>query len=66
MAMTAMQLAQALDISVPQVEAALERLKVKGLITQTNPEYDQRKGTIDHASGLSSCAVVGTPAKTNN
>lgn len=62
MAMTAVELAQALDISVPQVEAALERLKVKGLVTQANPECDQSKGTDVRCS----CAAGVTPVKTNS
>lgn len=71
MAMTVVELAQALDISVPQVEAALERLKIKGLVTQTSPEFDQCKRTDymsapGHAGPCYSCAIVGAPVNTNS
>lgn len=71
MAMSAVELAQALDISVPQVEAALERLKAKGLVTQAHSECEQCGGTgyvsvPGHAGGRCSCPVVGAPVKSNS
>lgn len=70
MAMTAVELAQALDISVHQVESALEMLKAKRLVNQAHSECDQCKGTgyvpvQGHAGGRCSCTVVGSPVKYN-
>jgi DNA-binding transcriptional MocR family regulator len=41
MAMTAQDLAQSLDCSVGQVEAAIERLKARGLIAENKEGKDQ-------------------------
>ena len=38
MAMSAVELAQRLDISIPQVEKALANLKAKGLVCEHRPE----------------------------
>lgn len=40
--MSAIELAQRLDVSVPQIERALERLKEKGLVVDVSNE--QREG----------------------
>lgn len=42
MAMSAIELAQRLDVSVPQIERALERLKEKGLVVDVS--HEQREG----------------------
>ncbi|MDH1848022.1 MAG: winged helix-turn-helix transcriptional regulator [Aeromonas sp.] len=39
MAMTAVELAQMLDVSVPQVERALDKLKQKGLVTDLGEDW---------------------------
>ncbi|WP_323946789.1 MarR family transcriptional regulator [Aeromonas hydrophila] len=41
MAMSAIELAQRLDVSVPQIERALARLKEKGLIVDVSDEQHE-------------------------